>query len=311
VNETFFQEWNLRKRFYILFVARDAEGQLRKIPIPIHYLYVFLAGAMIGMFTITGIAGSYTRMLMKVSQFNELRAEKDNLRNRYSELEQVSKEKDIQVASLGLIASEVSAIYGLKQESRFLPSVDQVKPEQVKASLDQLYALRNSAITGAATAGLEFGKRNATLSDWVRASEAPSLWPVAGRLTSSFGERIDPFNGEGAFHRGVDISSAYGNPIVAPADGVVEFAGFMSGYGRLIKIDHGHGLTTRYGHLSGFAVRDGQSVKRGDVIGYVGTTGRVTSPHLHYEVRINETPVNPHKYLRTTVARTRRLAQGS
>ena len=311
MNETFFQEWNLRKRFYILFVARDAEGQLRKIPIPIHYLYVFLAGAMIGMFTITGIAGSYTRMLMKVSQFNELRAEKDNLRNRYSELEQVSKEKDIQVASLGLIASEVSAIYGLKQESRFLPSVDQVKPEQVKASLDQLYALRNSAITGAATAGLEFGKRNATLSDWVRASEAPSLWPVAGRLTSSFGERIDPFNGEGAFHRGVDISSAYGNPIVAPADGVVEFAGFMSGYGRLIKIDHGHGLTTRYGHLSGFAVRDGQSVKRGDVIGYVGTTGRVTSPHLHYEVRINETPVNPHKYLRTTVARTRRLAQGS
>lgn len=311
MNETFFQEWHLRKRFYILFVARDAEGQLRKIPIPIHYLYVFLAGAMIGMFTITGIAGSYTRMLMKVSQFNELRAEKDNLRNRYSELEQVSKEKDIQVASLGLIASEVSAIYGLKQESRFLPSVDQVKPEQVKASLDQLYALRNSAITGAATAGLEFGKRNATLSDWVRASEAPSLWPVAGRLTSSFGERIDPFNGEGAFHRGVDISSAYGNPIVAPADGVVEFAGFMSGYGRLIKIDHGHGLTTRYGHLSGFAVRDGQSVKRGDVIGYVGTTGRVTSPHLHYEVRINETPVNPHKYLRTTVARTRRLAQGS
>jgi len=311
VNETFFQEWHLRKRFYILFVARDAEGQLRKIPIPIHYLYVFLAGAMIGMFTITGIAGSYTRMLMKVSQFNELRAEKDNLRNRYSELEQVSKEKDIQVASLGLIASEVSAIYGLKQESRFLPSVDQVKPEQVKASLDQLYALRNSAITGAATAGLEFGKRNATLSDWVRASEAPSLWPVAGRLTSSFGERIDPFNGEGAFHRGVDISSAYGNPIVAPADGVVEFAGFMSGYGRLIKIDHGHGLTTRYGHLSGFAVRDGQSVKRGDVIGYVGTTGRVTSPHLHYEVRINETPVNPHKYLRTTVARTRRLAEGS
>lgn len=301
----------MRKRFYILFVARDAEGQLRKIPIPIHYLYVFLAGAMIGMFTITGIAGSYTRMLMKVSQFNELRAEKDNLRNRYSELEQVSKEKDIQVASLGLIASEVSAIYGLKQESRFLPTVDQVKPEQVKASLDQLYALRNSAITGAATAGLAFGKRNASLSDWVRASEAPTLWPVAGRLTSSFGERIDPFNGEGAFHRGVDISSAYGNPIVAPADGVVEFAGFMSGYGRLIKIDHGHGLTTRYGHLSGFAVRDGQSVKRGDVIGYVGTTGRVTSPHLHYEVRINETPVNPHKYLRTTVARTRRVAEGS
>jgi len=292
----------MRKRFYILFVARDAEGQLRKIPIPMHYLYVFAAGALIGMFTITGMAGSYTRMLLKVARFNELRAEKDQIKNRYSELEQVSKEKDIQVASLGSIASEVSTMYGLKQDAKLIPSTGEVEPEQVQASLDQLYALRSSAESGVATAGLQFGVHNASLSDWARASQAPTIWPVEGRLSSSFGERIDPFNGEGAFHSGVDISSNYGHPVIAPADGRVVFADFSNGYGRLLMVDHGHGISTRYGHLSAFAVRPGQMVRRGQLIAYVGASGRVTSPHLHYEVRINNTPVNPHKYLRTTLA---------
>lgn len=302
----------LRKRFYLLFVARDAEGQLRKIPIPIHYLYVFIAGALIGMLTITGMAGSYTRMLMKVARFNELRTEKEQLKKSYSELEQVSKEKDIQVASLGSIAGEVSALYGLKSDSKLTPSATEIRSEQVTASLQQLYALRSSAITGVATAGISNGmERQASLSDWVRASSAPTLWPVEGRVTSSFGERIDPFNGEGAFHSGVDISMPYGTRIIAPADGTVEFADFMSGYGRMVKIDHGNGLTTRYGHMSGFAVVSGQKVRRGQVIGYVGASGRVTSPHLHYEVRIHETPVNPYKYLRTTVAHAAHFGAGS
>ncbi len=293
----------MRKRFYILFVARDSEGQLRKIPIPLHYMYVFLAGAVIGMMTLTGMLGSYTRMLLKTSQFNELRSEKEQLKKNYSKLEQVSKEKDLQVASLGSIASEVSALYGLKTDSKLTPSTQDIRPEQVTATIDQLYQLRTSAMSGVATAGIGLaGARAASLSDWVRASAAPALWPVTGRVTSSFGERVDPFNGEGAFHTGVDISTAYGTPIVAPADGVVSFADFMSGYGRLLTIDHGHGISTRFGHMSGFAVASGQSVKKGQVIGYVGATGRVTSPHLHYEVRINETPVNPYKYLRTTVS---------
>lgn len=293
----------MRKRYYILFVARDSEGQLRKIPIPLPFIYVFITGAVIGMLTITGMAGSYTRMLLKTEQFNELRTAKNNIQKSYTQLEQVEKEKDIQVASLGSLAGEVSALYGLKQDSKLLPTVENVQTEQVKASIDQLYALRNSAVTGVATAGLQYAApRSASLTDWVKASAAPTLWPVVGRLTGSFGERIDPFNGEGAFHSGVDISTAYGNPIIAPADGVVTFADFSSGYGRLIKIEHTHGISTRFGHLSAFAVRPGQSVKRGQLIGYVGASGRATSAHLHYEVRINETPVNPHKYLRTTLA---------
>ena len=301
----------MRKRFYILFVARDDDGQLRKIPIPVHYLYVFVVGAAIGFLSLTGIASSYARMLLKVSRYNELRTEKEDLRNRYSRLEQVAKERDIQVASLGSLASEVSALYGLKSEPLVTTS-EQFQDADVSSSLDQLFALKSTALSGAATIGISLGlSKNVTTADWLRASAAPNLWPVEGQVTGSFGERIDPFNGEGAFHSGVDISAGFGQPVIAPADGVVVFADFMGGYGRAIVLDHGHGITTRYGHLANFAVISGQRVQRGDTLGYVGLSGRSTGPHLHYEVRINDTPVNPHKYLRITVAHAGGFAAGS
>jgi murein DD-endopeptidase MepM/ murein hydrolase activator NlpD len=133
---------------------------------------------------------------------------------------------------------------------------------------------------------------------------APTLWPIMGPISSSFGEREDPMtgNGDGEFHPGLDITGPMGTPIHVTADGVVVSADWMSGYGRLVTVDHGHGVVTRYGHMSGFAVTAGQTVSRGQVIGYVGHTGRTTGNHVHYEVRINGTPVNPHKYLRTTLA---------
>lgn len=230
----------MRKRFYILFVARDAEGQLRKIPIPLHYAQVFLAGALIGMLSITGMAGSYGRMLMKTMRFNQVRAEQEQLKTRYNRLEKVAQEKEIQVASLGSLASEVTALYGLKSQSLLAPSRhDASMPdEQVKKSLDQFWMLKTSALNGGATIGISMmGHRNYTAADWLKLSEEPNLWPVEGRITGSFGERIDPFNGEGAFHSGVDISSAYGTRVIAPADGVVTFADFYSGYGRMLELE--------------------------------------------------------------------------
>jgi murein DD-endopeptidase MepM/ murein hydrolase activator NlpD len=303
----------LQKRFYILFVARGDDGTLRKISIPVHYLYVFAIGAAIGFLSLTGIASSYTRMLLKVSQFNQLRTEKDQLKSSYSRLEQVAKERDVQVASLGSIASEVSALYGLKSEPIMVTgSSDQIHEADITSSLDQLHALRTSALTGATMVGLTMGlTRNATTADWIRANSAPNVWPVEGQVTGSFGERIDPFNGEGAFHSGVDIGSTYGKQIIAPADGVVVATETLGGYGKIIMMDHGSGISTRYGHLSGFAVTPGQRVQRGDVIGYVGESGRSTGPHLHYEVRINGTPVNPYKYLRMTLAHSGGFSSGS
>jgi len=302
----------LNKRFYILFVARGEDGQLRKISIPAHYLYVLVIGAAIGGLSLTGIASSYLRMLLKVSHFNELRAQKEELKDRYSQLEQVARERDIQVASLGSLASEVSSLYGLKTNPILTPATDNIEDADVTSSLDRLYTLKTTALSGAATTGISLGlTKNASPADWVRANAAPSLWPVEGPITGSFGERTDPFNGEGAFHSGVDISASYGQPIIAPADGVVTFADFLGGYGKAVVVDHGHEITTRYGHLASFAVAVGQYVHRGDTIGYVGLSGRSTGPHLHYEVRINDTPVNPHKYLRLTYAHAGGFAAGS
>jgi murein DD-endopeptidase MepM/ murein hydrolase activator NlpD len=296
-----------------MFVARDSDGQLLKIPIPVHYLYMFVAGALIGMLTITGMAGSYTRMLVKTLRFNQMRSEQEALKKNYTQLEKVAEVKETQVASLSSLASEVSALYGLKSDANATleRASHDLAEERTSRSLDQFYALRNSAMSGVTEVALGFGPQHAaTLSDWKVLAAAPQLWPVSGRIMSSFGERSDPFNGEGAFHRGIDIGASYGQPIVAPADGVVEFADFRNGYGRTIEIDHGHGITTLFGHLSGFAVSPGQSVTRGDIIGYVGMSGRTTGPHVHYEVRINNTPVNPYKYLRTTMAQRVDLAHG-
>jgi murein DD-endopeptidase MepM/ murein hydrolase activator NlpD len=130
----------------------------------------------------------------------------------------------------------------------------------------------------------------------------PTVWPVAGKLEGGFGGRRNPFGGSSyEFHSGQDIEAAYGDPIVAGASGKISFVGWQNGYGQLIVIDHGGGLTTRYGHLSHIDVANGQSVERGQFIGRVGSTGRSTGPHLHYEVRINDEPVNPLQYLLTSL----------
>jgi len=126
----------------------------------------------------------------------------------------------------------------------------------------------------------------------------PSIWPVVGHLESGFGGRRNPFGGGGfEFHSGQDIDAPFGAPVVAGASGHVTFVGWQNGYGQLVVIDHGGGLTTRYGHLSHIDVDIGKEVTRGELIGKVGSTGRSTGPHLHYEVRINDEPVNPLQYL--------------
>ncbi|HYK36995.1 M23 family metallopeptidase [Alloacidobacterium sp.] len=316
----------MSKRFYIIFVAREKDGRLRKIPVPLHYAYIFVAAAIVGAFTITGMAGSYSRMLLKTASFNEVRSQREVLRKDYAQLEQVAHEKDVQAASLGSLANEVSALYGLRQNkltsakaavTASAPVVadnsDDFTQQAYTQSRDQLAALRRTALSGQVYQSFGLGVRHpfGSLDDVLSLANAPSLWPVVGPVTSSFGEREDPFNGEGAFHAGVDISSTFGEPVRATADGTVEMADRASGYGREIIIDHGYGVKTCYGHLSGFAVTEGQQVTRGQIIGYVGMSGRSTGPHLHYEVRIRNTPVNPHKYLRETMQQLASVSSAS
>lgn len=126
----------------------------------------------------------------------------------------------------------------------------------------------------------------------------PTVWPVEGKLESGFGGRRNPFGGSSyEFHSGQDIDAPWGAPVIAGATGQVTFVGWQNGYGQLVVVDHGSGLTTRYGHLSHIGVSPGQFIKRADLLGRVGSTGRSTGPHLHYEVRINDQPVNPLQYL--------------
>ena len=339
-----------KRRFYIVFVSRDEDGNLHKVPVPLRYAYVFVAAAAIGIFTITGMAGSYTRMLIKTARFNQLRHDHDTLRKDYAHLEKKAHESDVQAASLGSLATEVSALYGLTTSKLAVPmgrlrlgggKADKLAKDAKNAavsgavldasandpaanmtdesyfkSLDTFYALRSSAmsgsteraIAGSLATGSGFGSirgfsvGGSALGDVE--NEIPSLWPVIGPISSSFGQREDPIlgNGEGEFHKGIDIRAELGTPVRATADGVVKSAGMVNGYGREVVIDHGHGIETCYGHMSGFAVMGGQTVVKGQVVGYVGHSGRTTGNHVHYEVRVRNSPVNPYKYLRTTLA---------
>jgi len=125
------------------------------------------------------------------------------------------------------------------------------------------------------------------------ANATPSIWPTHGGLTSFFGGRSDPLTGEPAYHSGIDISAEKGQPVYATADGVVQGASYTGDYGNLVVLKHAFGLSTRYGHLSAYHVKLGDSVKRGDVIGYIGSTGRSTGSHLHYEILVNGQLMNP------------------
>ncbi|MGA3011772.1 MAG: M23 family metallopeptidase [Terracidiphilus sp.] len=308
----------LRKRYYILFVARDDDGQIRKISLPLKYVYGFVAAALVGAFTIVGLAGSYTRMLLKTESFNQVRQDRETLRKDYKQMAQIAHDRNVQVASLGALASEVTALYGLRQNKlatakpaaaasaatettpATMAATDDVSTQQVKVSINQFYALRAEAMSGRVARALESGLSPSFAGDWTELADAPSLWPLEGRIASSFGERQDPINGEGAFHSGIDIDAPIGSPVRATADGNVISASMNSGYGREIVIDHGHDVMTIYAHLSVMSVVTGQHVTRGQVIGNVGQSGRSTGPHLHYEVRVHKVPVNPYKYLRTT-----------
>lgn len=129
------------------------------------------------------------------------------------------------------------------------------------------------------------------------AAATPTIWPAHGWLSGTFGRRADPFTGEPEFHSGLDISAERGSPVYATADGVVVSAERHAGYGNLLTIDHGLGLRTRYGHLQDFAVKPGEKVTRGQVVAMVGSTGRSTAPHLHYEILANGQAINPFQLL--------------
>ena len=283
----------MKQHYFVVVLAHSLHGRLRRIHIPHHALYLVVALALFGSVSLFGMVSSYLRMTWKVSNYNSLRNEVDTLKTRYQALQQENNEKQAQLTSLQLMASEVSVSLGLK---RNLEGPDDIADEgplvpNLKESIEEYNFLKSAS----------FSRLNRNYARAWQKNVVPSMWPVNGRLLSRFGDRQDPFSGEGAFHTGVDISAATGTPVHAAADGIVYLADFEGGYGRMVVIDHGGGLSTRYAHLSRFDVIPGQEIRRGEVLGASGASGRVTSPHLHFEVRMGGTPVNPHPYLNRSV----------
>jgi murein DD-endopeptidase MepM/ murein hydrolase activator NlpD len=293
----------MRAKSYTLFFASSDTGRLRRIRIPFYVLHALTVLVVVGGLTVTAAMASYSRMLWKVTNYNAMRRDQMNLKQQYRQLESQVKNTNQRLSSLQSLAGEVAASYGIVRlpHAPFSrpdnPAGPEVKYEQ---SVAQYQFLEKNVSEVSLTT---YSPRPLLPPDLPLLSDAanlPSLWPVRGELTGHFGERLDPFSGEGAFHSGVDIGTAYGDVVRATADGTVTEVGDRGGYGRVVIVDHGFGITTWYAHLSAFNAHPGMPVKRGDVIGYVGKSGRATAPHLHYEVRFSNIPVNPWRFLRGT-----------
>jgi murein DD-endopeptidase MepM/ murein hydrolase activator NlpD len=286
------------KPSYTFFIASNATGGMRRVRLPWYVLHLVVLLAIVGGITVAAGMGSYSRMLWKATSYNSLRREQDNLKQQYVQLQTQVKDTNQRLNSLQSLAGEVAMAYGITRFRQTPFGLTDSAPEpdaDFQNSVDEFsYLQKNATAVAMSSAGM----RLLPAAQLSTLGIIPSLWPVVGQITGHFGERLDPFSGEGAFHAGLDIASHYGDEVRATADGVIEEVDQRAGYGRLIVIDHGFGVTTWYGHLSGFNVQGGMRVKSGDVIGYEGDSGRSTGPHLHYEVRIYNTPVNPWRYLR-------------
>ncbi len=289
----------MKQNYFIVVLAHSIHGRLRRIHVPHQAVYGILALAVLGCFSLFGFVSSYARMALKVASYNALKQEAEVLRSNYRNLQKIVSQTDEQLATLKLNAKEVSLMIGVKKaiigpadirsEGRLAPTFSEALEEYdaLKATtfarLDRNYMLR------------------------LHRNIQPSIWPIDGRLMGSFGRRNDPFSGEGAYHTGVDISAPTGTPVKAAADGVVTHAEFFGGYGRLVVISHNNGMESYYAHLSKFDVIAGQEIRQGEILGRVGASGRVTAPHLHYEVRVGGAPVNPYRYLVHTMLATSTL----
>lgn len=293
----------MEKKFYTFLVFPGAHGRMHKIQLPFYAFYMVLAFSVVGVMTVAALANSYARMLLKVSNYNNLRTEREALKSQNRTLENVVTQTNAKLDSLQSLAAEVALTYGFGQARQ--PRL----PEAVLALATQSNSTVESSFRASVYAfnfirGMSLNPAGASLARGllpvppVDSPTMPSIWPVRGQITTGFGQRMDPFSGEGTFHAGVDIAAPYGTGVDASAEGIVLEAGFESGYGNTILIDHGYGITTKYGHLSRIYVLVGEVVKRGQLIGAVGMTGKATGPHLHYEVTVHDTPVNPTKYLR-------------
>jgi len=300
----------LKKRYFTIMVVPQKADRVRKIRISNYLLYTLSAISLGVLITASIMLYNYMDIYAKAREVTELREKNRELRDQIQEFalkiedlnEQMDKisqfdEKLRIITNIGEF-SEGEEIFGIggpiMEGGESVTELDKRHDSLIKEIRVDLENLQE-----------ESKIREESLQELLSYLEdqknllnsTPSVWPTRGFVTSGFGYRRSPYTKTLKMHEGLDIANKTGTSITATADGVVVFAGIESGYGKMLTVDHGYGLMTRYGHLDTILVKEGDRVSRGDKLGTVGCTGLCTGPHLHYEVRVNGVPVNPMNYI--------------
>lgn len=278
------------KRFYTFVFAPTASSQLRKFNVPHKVLYAVLGLAVVGFFTVGWGAFLLTKQTILIAKVRLLEQKNRIL---VEENQEYNSKKELLLSRLAVLDTTQRKLADNSGVNR-ISDISQTIGRGGPAKTDVVDIEK-------ATASLEaelLKIKDVVDKNTVRLASTPSGWPVRGYVTDGFGNRRNPFGGAGREnHAGIDIATNHGTAIEATADGIVIFAGPYGGYGNVVVIDHGYGLTTRYAHMSRIIADVGKHVTRGKVIGEVGSTGRSTAPHCHYEVRLQDRPVNPLNYM--------------
>lgn len=300
----------MRKSYYTLLVIPQKRSSIRKVNVSGNLLKFVSLLIAIGFLSLIYFSYDYVQIKGKIGELGKLRqlsaVQKKHIDMLDSKVAEFGKkmtelkqfDKKIRIITNLEDERETGELLGMggpiseeKRVEKKMADAEKVIIGRVHGNVDQLLEEADNQEESFREL-LEFLKKQKSLL-----ATTPSIWPVRGWITSEFGYRISPFTGEREFHRGIDIATRIGKDVVAPAGGVVIKVSKDPGIGNEVRINHGNGIITSYGHLLKFAVKRGQRVERGDVIGYVGNSGRSTGPHLHYGVQVRDIYVNPRRHL--------------
>jgi murein DD-endopeptidase MepM/ murein hydrolase activator NlpD len=283
-----------------VIVARFADGPARKYLIPRKLALISLVVLILilSSFVLSGL--HYYHMWKKTAQHDQLVAEVNQLQRENEIFRLSANQLNAKISALEVTSKKLTILSGLEKDGfgGVGGPTDSGNPVMRLSSKDLLkhFTTLERKTVSVRTELSRLQEYYTTRSALLAAT--PAIMPVRGYPSGPFGYRDDPFTGNREFHPGIDISAPYGKEVVAPADGLTVFAGRRFGYGKLVVLEHKFGISTRYGHLDRIVVKNGQKLKKGETIGYVGSTGRATGPHLHYEVRLNDQPLNPVRFFR-------------
>lgn len=301
----------MAKKYTLMFFSSDKMGRVHTITlsrglITLFFLAIFalVTGLSVSAYHLRALSIEKHNIIAYNNENNDLKAQLDAYTRQIESIVGKIGELDDLEYKIRDLATLQQGNFNLKPIAVGGKEVDLLREYSSTAALNEndFFSTLDETLSALS---YEVSKRELNLSDLAASLEekrvtmlyTPTIWPVKGWLSSQFGYRISPFSGRQTFHEGIDIASRHGNDVLATAKGIVVFAGSKPGYGNLVTIDHGYGYMTRYGHSSTLLVKVGDKVEKGDPIAKVGSTGRSTGPHVHYEVLVNGIPVNPLKFI--------------